>query len=54
MKLITPGDVAQDPCVQRVCLAVRARLFDNMFERDGADSEAGNMKIGTTTASLSS
>ena len=25
-----------------------------MFERDGADSEAGNMKIGTTTASLSS
>ena len=39
MKLITP---------------VRARFFDAMVERDGADSEAGNMKIGTTTASLSS
>ena len=39
MKLITP---------------VRARFFDAMVERDGADSEAGNMKIDTTTASLSS
>ena len=39
MKLITP---------------VRARFFDAMVERDGADSEAGNLKIGTTTASLSS
>ena len=37
----------------RVCLAVRARLFGAMFERDGAGSEVGNMEIGSTTASLS-